>query len=104
MGQQLNDSLGKPRRPSSAFSYFVGDKNIHVQEASEKWKVLSEAERNKYTSITLKNLEKYNSELLAWEEKMLSIGRSDVIRKSSPVLVNAKKSIRKKKQSNVDKR
>uniref|UniRef100_A0A1A8ETA5 Transcription factor A, mitochondrial n=1 Tax=Nothobranchius korthausae TaxID=1143690 RepID=A0A1A8ETA5_9TELE len=82
-------SLGKPKRPRSAFNIFMSEQ---FQEASgsttpaklkflmEEWKSLLGHHKKVYTQLAEDDKIRYKNEMKAWEDHMVEIGREDLIR------------------------
>ncbi|XP_023245141.1 transcription factor A, mitochondrial isoform X2 [Copidosoma floridanum] len=90
---QLNKkkvSLGKPKRPSSAFIKYMMEQKAKrdpsmkytewLSDVSKKWDLMPEQDKKKYKEESESELQQYRSEMLAWEENMLRQGHFDVIR------------------------
>ncbi|XP_017292533.1 transcription factor A, mitochondrial [Kryptolebias marmoratus] len=98
--RELN-SLGKPKRPRTAFNIFMSE---HFQEARgatlqakmkslmEDWKNLSGHYKQVYTQLSEDDKIRYKNEMKSWEEHMLEIGRDDLIRTRSKKKKTAKTS------------
>ncbi|XP_053610715.1 transcription factor A, mitochondrial [Plodia interpunctella] len=87
--------LGRPKKPmSSYFLYIQTRKDIfqgkHIKEYQKKmredWLRLPESERVKFEKQAQQLMEKYRKDIEAWELKMISIGRTDLVR-TKPVRV-----------------
>ncbi|KAI3365334.1 hypothetical protein L3Q82_010419, partial [Scortum barcoo] len=81
-------SLGKPKRPRTAFNIFMSE---HYEEARgttsqakmkslfEDWKNLFSHQKQVYTQLAEDDKIRYKNEMKSWEEHMVEIGREDVI-------------------------
>ncbi|XP_045774945.1 transcription factor A, mitochondrial [Maniola jurtina] len=81
--------LGRPKRPMSSYFLFAQSRNDSFKGKSIKeyqeivkrdWLKLPESERVKYEKQAQDLMIKYKKDLEAWEIKMVSIGRSDLVR------------------------
>lgn len=117
--KELN-TLGKPKRPRSAFNIFMAE---HFEEArgantqaklkslTDDWQRLSVTQKQIYTQLAEDDKVRYKNEIKSWEEHMMEIGREDLVRrkerrsvkaaaakeaKKSKVTVLKKKAIKKK--------
>lgn len=88
------ERLGKPKMPDNCFLIFAREqhdpsdprwKDFFVHAAS-KWKALSENEKNRYKNHGRVLSEKYETELLVWEKKMMIAGRSELVRRQTYLL------------------
>ncbi|XP_022067084.1 transcription factor A, mitochondrial [Acanthochromis polyacanthus] len=89
--RELN-SLGKPKRPRSAFNIFMSE---HFEEARglttpakmksllEDWNNLFSHQKQVYTQLAEDDKIRYKNEMKSWEDHMLEIGREDVIREQT---------------------
>ncbi|KAG7325549.1 hypothetical protein KOW79_011865 [Hemibagrus wyckioides] len=87
--RELN-SLGKPKRPRTAFNVFMAE---HFEEAKgstmpgkmkslfEDWKSLSISQKQIYTQLAEDDKVRYKNEMKAWEEHMTELGREDLVRR-----------------------
>ncbi|XP_030764448.1 transcription factor A, mitochondrial-like [Sitophilus oryzae] len=98
----------KPKKPPPAYFYFViehakGD-NKQIRELLIKmkgeWANLTEVEKEKYNVQYAEHKKQYEKELAAWEEKMISEGKKQLVRRRT-LKDNAlhKKKTRKVKKS-----
>ncbi|XP_047992144.1 transcription factor A, mitochondrial [Leguminivora glycinivorella] len=85
--------LGKPKKPMSSYFLYIQSrkdsfKGQKMKEYQEKvkvdWQKLPENEKAKFEKQALELMNKYRKDLEAWELKMISQGRSDLVR-SKPV-------------------
>ncbi|KAF7205183.1 transcription factor A, mitochondrial [Nothobranchius furzeri] len=82
-------TLGKPKRPRTAFNIYVSE---HFQEARgstsqakmkfllEDWKSLLSDHKKVYTQLAEDDKIRYKNEMESWEDHMEEIGREDLIR------------------------
>ncbi|XP_061563911.1 transcription factor A, mitochondrial [Cololabis saira] len=87
-------SLGKPKRPRSAFNIYMSE---HFEEARgsstqgkmkslmEDWRNLFSHQKKVYTQLAEDDKIRYKNEMKSWEEHMLEIGREDLVREKSRV-------------------
>ncbi|KAF7705110.1 transcription factor A, mitochondrial [Silurus meridionalis] len=87
--RELN-SLGKPKRPRSAFNIFMAE---HFEEAKgttvpgkmkslfDDWKSLSLSQKQIYMQLAEDDKVRYKNEMKAWEEHMTELGREDLVRR-----------------------
>ncbi|XP_059057890.1 transcription factor A, mitochondrial [Achroia grisella] len=96
--------LGRPKKPMSSYFLYVQSrketfqgKNIkeYQLKMKEEWLKLAESEKAKYEKQALELMNKYKKDIEAWELKMITIGRTDVVR-AKPVRDKKSKSIDKK--------
>uniref|UniRef100_A0A1A7X3U0 Transcription factor A, mitochondrial n=1 Tax=Iconisemion striatum TaxID=60296 RepID=A0A1A7X3U0_9TELE len=85
-------SLGKPKRPRSAFNIFMSE---HFQEARgsttqakmkslfEDWRSLLGHHKKVYTQLAEDDKIRYKNEMKSWEDHMVEIGREDLIREQT---------------------
>ncbi|GAA6066690.1 transcription factor A, mitochondrial isoform X2, partial [Tachysurus ichikawai] len=106
--RELN-SLGKPKRPRTAFNIFMAE---HFEEAKgstmpgkmkslfDDWKSLSLSQKQIYTQLAEDDKVRYKNEMKAWEEHMTELGREDLVRRKES---RRKKAVTKrgKKKSRV---
>ncbi|XP_028821367.1 transcription factor A, mitochondrial-like isoform X2 [Denticeps clupeoides] len=83
-------SLGKPKRPRTAFNIFMAE---HFEEAKgttmqgkmkslmDDWKKLLANQKQVYVQLAEDDKIRYKNEMKAWEEHMVEIGREDVVRR-----------------------
>ncbi|XP_061379202.1 transcription factor A, mitochondrial [Danaus plexippus] len=92
--------LGRPKKPMSSYFLFCQTKKDlfkgqKIQEfqttLKAEWVKLSDSERVKYEKQAQELMNKYRKDLQAWELKMISIGRSDLV-KEKPVRSKSKSS------------
>ncbi|XP_068617812.1 transcription factor A, mitochondrial-like isoform X2 [Battus philenor] len=82
--------MGKPKKPMSSYflfsqtkkELFQGHQNMKENQERIKtaWLKLPESERVKYEKQAQALMEKYKKDMEAWELKMISIGRTDLVR------------------------
>ncbi|XP_019635317.1 PREDICTED: transcription factor A, mitochondrial-like [Branchiostoma belcheri] len=97
--------LGKPKLPPHGYGLFVkdmlsggsGNMAQQMKDMKGQWNNLAEAEKQKYMSEASKAKEKYDSEMQAWEKKMVEQGRPELVRGYRPKKTTAKKKKPKKK-------
>ncbi|XP_060795554.1 transcription factor A, mitochondrial [Neoarius graeffei] len=87
--RELN-SLGKPKRPRTAFNIFMAE---HFEEAKgstmpgkmkslfEEWTSLSSPQKQIYVQLAEDDKIRYKNEMKAWEEHMTELGREDLVRR-----------------------
>ncbi|KAM9462228.1 transcription factor A, mitochondrial [Clarias gariepinus] len=87
--RELN-SLGKPKRPRSAFNIFMAE---HFEEAKgssmtgkmkslfDDWKSLSLSQKQIYMQLAEDDKVRYKNEIKTWEEHMVELGREDLVRR-----------------------
>ncbi|CAK6436322.1 unnamed protein product [Pipistrellus nathusii] len=82
--------LGKPKRPRSAYNIFIsecfqgaktGSLQIRLKNINERWKNLSDAEKQVYIQLAEDDKARYYSEIKSWEEQMIEVGREDLLRR-----------------------
>uniref|UniRef100_A0A1A8SF99 Transcription factor A, mitochondrial n=1 Tax=Nothobranchius rachovii TaxID=451742 RepID=A0A1A8SF99_9TELE len=100
-------SLGKPKRPRSAFNIFMSE---HFQEARgsttqakmkfllEDWKSLLGHHKKVYTQLAEDDKIRYKNEMKSWEDHMKEIGREDLIREQTPHTKKPRAKIKKVKK------
>jgi len=82
--------LGRPKRPPTGFLQFVTENKYIRREGqrptemirtlADKWKVMSEEEKEKYKLESQKLMEQYKQDMKEWEENMVRKGHIDVVR------------------------
>lgn len=81
--------LGRPKKPMSSYFLYAQSRNESIKGKSLKeyqqqvkagWMKLSNTEKAKFEKQAEDLMDKYKKDLQTWELKMISIGRSDVIR------------------------
>ncbi|XP_036072942.1 transcription factor A, mitochondrial isoform X3 [Oryzias melastigma] len=82
-------SLGKPKRPRSAFNIFMSE---HFEEARgtttpakmkslmDDWRSLFSNQKQVYMQLAEDDKIRYKNEMKSWEDHMLEIGREDLLR------------------------
>ncbi|CAG4951614.1 unnamed protein product [Colias eurytheme] len=91
--KQEHKELGRPKKPMSSYILYMMSRNdkssesrdfkTHQQKVKADWVKLTESERNKFEKQAADLMAKYRKDLEAWELKMISIGRSDLVRQKS---------------------
>lgn len=81
--------MGKPRKPLTAYLMFVTNEiknhgNVPVKEymvtIANKWREMDINDKEKYIKAAAIENEKYNTEILNWENNMIKAGRFELIR------------------------
>ncbi|KAM9061054.1 transcription factor A, mitochondrial [Sarcophilus harrisii] len=81
--------FGKPKKPRSGYNIFISEhfkegKGISSQETmkilNEEWKNLSPSQKQVYLQLAEDDKIRYANEIKSWEEKMIEIGREDLLR------------------------
>ncbi|XP_073934990.1 transcription factor A, mitochondrial isoform X2 [Castor canadensis] len=81
--------LGKPKRPRSAYNIFVSESfqeakdnssQAKLKSVNQSWKNLSDSEKQVYVQLAEDDKIRYNTEMKTWEEHMIEVGRSDLVR------------------------
>ncbi|XP_045451698.1 transcription factor A, mitochondrial [Melitaea cinxia] len=94
--------MGRPKKPMSSYFLYAQSRNEtfksnNLKEYQERvkkdWLKLPESERTRYEKQAQELMNKYKKDLEAWELKMLSIGRSDLVRQK-PLRQKKTKSIK----------
>ncbi|XP_030255542.1 transcription factor A, mitochondrial [Sparus aurata] len=92
-------SLGKPKRPRSPFNIFMSEHFVEARGTTvtdkmksllDDWKNLFSHQRQVYTQLAEDDKIRYKNEMQSWEEHMVEIGRSDLIREQSTKKASAK--------------
>ncbi|XP_060521263.1 transcription factor A, mitochondrial-like isoform X2 [Cylas formicarius] len=86
--RQLFRESNKPKKPQTPYNLFLSEKSkmtnksikVLMSELKGEWAQLPDREKDKYQFQYLKEKERYEREIAAWEEKMLREGRSDMVR------------------------
>lgn len=109
--RELN-SLGKPKRPRSAFNIFMSE---HFDEAKgltlpmkmkslrDEWTKLVGHHKNVYMQLSEDDKVRYKNEMKIWEKHMVEIGRDDLIR-TKKTLNRTKKADALKKTADTKKK
>ncbi|KAG1936090.1 transcription factor A, mitochondrial [Pimephales promelas] len=96
--KELN-SLGKPKRPRSAFNIFMAE---HFEEAKgttvqakmkslrDNWMRFNITQKQMYTQLAEDDKVRYKNEIKSWEEHMIEIGREDLVRRKERRSIKAK--------------
>uniref|UniRef100_A0A8C1DK67 Transcription factor A, mitochondrial n=1 Tax=Cyprinus carpio carpio TaxID=630221 RepID=A0A8C1DK67_CYPCA len=123
--KELN-SLGKPKRPRSAFNIFMSE---HFEEAKgtnmqvkmdfsssysrfrfyttkmkslrDDWERFSATQKQMYIQLAEDDKVRYKNEIKSWEEHMIEIGREDLVRRKERRAIKAKTTKDIKKKSKV---
>lgn len=102
-------SLGKPKRPRSPFNIYMSE---HFEEARgattpakmksllQDWRNLFSHQKQVYTQLAEDDKIRYKNEMKSWEEHMVEIGRSDLLREQT-LSTKAKKAAPKTKKKTV---
>ncbi|XP_043842858.1 transcription factor A, mitochondrial [Dromiciops gliroides] len=81
--------FGKPKKPRSAYNIFISEhfkesRGISSQEMlkilNQEWKTMSLSRKQVYIQLAEDDKIRYTNEIKSWEEKMLEIGREDLVR------------------------
>ncbi|XP_062858721.1 transcription factor A, mitochondrial [Trichomycterus rosablanca] len=106
-------SLGKPKRPRTAFNIFMAE---HFEEAKgitmqgkmkslmDDWRSFSASQKQVYVQLAEDDKVRYKNEIETWEEHMTELGREDLVRrkeKSRKKKAAATKGGKKKKNTRV---
>ncbi|XP_008578366.1 PREDICTED: transcription factor A, mitochondrial [Galeopterus variegatus] len=84
--------LGKPKRPRSAYNIFVsesfqeakdGSSQAKLKTVNENWKNLSSSQKQVYFQLAKDDKIRYDNEIKSWEEQMVEVGRSDLLRRKT---------------------
>lgn len=95
-------SLGKPKRPRSAFNIFMSEQfdkargnDVLAKMASlnADWKKLSASQKQVYIQLAEDDSVRYKNEMRSWENHMVEIGRADLLREKT---ISARKRAAKK--------
>ncbi|XP_016416164.1 transcription factor A, mitochondrial-like [Sinocyclocheilus rhinocerous] len=107
--KELN-SLGKPKRPRSAFNIFMSE---HFEEAKgtnmqtkmkslrDDWERFNATQKQMYIQLAEDDKVRYKNEIKSWEEHMIEIGREDLVRRKERRAIKAKTTKDIKKKSKV---
>lgn len=102
-------SLGKPKRPRTPFNIYMSE---HFEEARgattpakmksllQDWRNLFSHQKQVYTQLAEDDKIRYKNEIKSWEEHMVEIGRSDLLREQT-LSTRAKKTAPKTKKKAV---
>ncbi|XP_076654774.1 mitochondrial transcription factor A [Halictus rubicundus] len=87
------DLFQKPKKPQNAFLLFLDSKrkidnpreNLKswVCDTTEKWKKMSNEQKERFYSESSKLMEQYKEDLIKWEQNMINLGHPDIVRRSS---------------------
>ncbi|XP_007478398.1 transcription factor A, mitochondrial [Monodelphis domestica] len=81
--------FGKPKRPRSGYNIFISEnfkesRGLPAQEMlkilNKEWKNLSSSRKQVYMQLAEDDKIRYTNEIKSWEEKMIEIGREDLLR------------------------
>ncbi|XP_047521811.1 transcription factor A, mitochondrial [Pieris napi] len=81
--------LGRPKKSMSSYILYMmsrkdtsqaNDFKSYQEKVKADWLQLPESERKKYEKQAQEQMNKYKKDLEGWEMKMISIGRSDLVR------------------------
>ncbi|NXK05749.1 TFAM factor, partial [Herpetotheres cachinnans] len=106
--------LGKPKRPRSGFNIFVSENFqesegispvAKLKQLFDTWRKLSSTQKQPYLQLAEDDKVRYENEMKSWEEKMVELGREDLIRsrKQRPKKENANKTETAKASSHENK-
>lgn len=70
----------KPVKPISYFLFYTHSTENDPRVIKEMWKSLPADERNKWIELARSKSPAYYEELMQWENKMIEIGRKDLVR------------------------
>ncbi|KAJ8714946.1 hypothetical protein PYW08_004927 [Mythimna loreyi] len=96
--------LGRPKKPMSSYFLFIQsrkegfkgkDLKQYQEQVKKEWVKLTETEKAKFDKQAAELMAKYRKELEAWELKMISMGRMDLVR-SKPLREKKPKAVAKK--------
>ncbi|RNA05876.1 transcription factor mitochondrial, partial [Brachionus plicatilis] len=84
-----------PKRPSGAFFLYCetlnrGEANSKefVRDAADKWKKMSEQDRQKFVDQANELMQQYKRDYSEWESKMVEKGKNNLIRKKSVATID----------------
>ncbi|XP_077062138.1 transcription factor A, mitochondrial [Siphateles boraxobius] len=107
--KELN-SLGKPKRPRSAFNIFMAE---HFEEAKgttmqaklkslrDDWMRFNITQKHMYTQLAEDDKVRYKNEIKSWEEHMIESGREDLVRRKERRSIKSKAIADRKTKSKV---
>ncbi|KAM6182278.1 transcription factor A, mitochondrial [Erethizon dorsatum] len=84
--------LGKPKRARTAYNIFLSEyvqncEGATIQakwkSAHENWKNMPSSQKQVYEQLAQDDKIRYNNEIKSWEEQMIEVGRSDLIRRKT---------------------
>ncbi|XP_030195333.1 transcription factor A, mitochondrial [Gadus morhua] len=100
------NSLGKPKRPRSAFNIYMSEHFVEARGLTmpaklislmDDWRSLLGYKKQVYMQLAEDDKIRYKNEIKSWEEHMLEIGREDLLREQTrPKKAPAKKRATKK--------
>ncbi|XP_003473618.2 transcription factor A, mitochondrial [Cavia porcellus] len=85
-------TLGKPKRPRTAYNIYLAEYipdceattiQAKWKSAYENWKNLSDSQKQVYEQLAEDDKIRYRNEIKSWEEQMIEVGRSDLIRRKT---------------------
>ncbi|XP_023563141.1 transcription factor A, mitochondrial-like [Octodon degus] len=84
--------LGKPKKARTAYNIFLSEyiqssEGATIQDkwksAYENWKNMSSSQKQVYEQLAHDDRVRYYNEIKSWEEQMIEVGRSDVVRRKT---------------------
>ncbi|XP_048194761.1 transcription factor A, mitochondrial [Perognathus longimembris pacificus] len=87
-------SLGKPKKTRSAYNIFIAEKfqeNIggspkeRLRILNDMWKDMPVSQKEVYYQLSQDDKIRYEAEIKSWEERMIQVGRSDLLRQHKKV-------------------
>jgi len=102
---ELNN-LGKPKGARSAFNLYASEShtmargdNLMTKMVSMRndWKNMADYQKKRFNQLAEDDKVRYNNEIKIWEQRMMEMGREDLVRKLSL----PKKEVDKKKKTTV---
>ncbi|XP_008945011.1 PREDICTED: transcription factor A, mitochondrial, partial [Merops nubicus] len=81
--------LGKPKRPRSGFNIFVSENFqesegispvAKLKQLFDTWQKLSSSQKQPYLQLAEDDKVRYENEMKSWEDKMVELGREDLLR------------------------
>lgn len=81
--------LGRPKKPMSSYFLYIQsrkdsfkgkDIKQYQEQVKKDWLKLSDADKAKFDKQASELMAKYKKDLEAWEVKMISMGRADLVR------------------------
>ncbi|XP_001603051.1 transcription factor A, mitochondrial [Nasonia vitripennis] len=95
------ESLGKPKKPPTGFLKFLMERKSQkdeslkytdwVRQLAREWEMIPEERKDQYKEETKIALDKYKSDMLAWEESMIRQGHIDVVRNKELLEISSTK-------------
>ncbi|XP_049876180.1 transcription factor A, mitochondrial [Pectinophora gossypiella] len=95
--------LGRPKKPMSSYFLYMQTRKDSFQgkqlkefqaKVKQDWTKLPESERVKFEKQAQDLMTKYKKDIEAWELKMISIGRADLVR-TKPIRLSKTKTVKK---------